>query len=200
MSERQMATTMADVRDDHRARYQFAIKELQKRCKTRFVFDAGCGVGYGSDMLAEAINSITSIKISEEAFNLYSNHWQRRNIDFQNVDLLTYQVDHKADAVVGFEFIENVEFYAAAIEKFAEWTDLRIISAPIEEVRPLLQDPVNPHHFRHFRPDELRDVPAAHGFEVVYWNCQRKGSKPENCKGTAGKFIIAVHTKTSQQL
>ncbi len=195
MSERQMATTLEDVREDHRARYRFAIEELSKRGKTSYVIDAGCGVGYGSAMLADVVDAVTSIEISDEAYELYSGHWQRENIEFQKVDLLTFEAAKKADAVVCFEFIEHVEFYEAAIAKFAEWSDFLIISTPNEEVRPHLQEPVNPHHFRHFRPSELAEVLEKCGFEIVSWHCQRNGSKPELCEGTNGKFIIAVCQK-----
>ncbi len=198
MSERQMATTLDDVREDHRARYRFAIEELQRRGKTAYVIDAGCGVGYGSAMLSEVVDQITSIEISDEAYEFYANHWQRDNIDFKQADLLSFEAERQADAVVCFEFIEHVDFYEAAIKKFSEWTDLLIISTPNEEVRPHLQEPVNPHHFRHFRPDELKDVVEKYGFEVANWYCQRNGSKPELCEGTNGKFIIAVCPKVKK--
>jgi hypothetical protein len=114
------------------------------------------------------------------------------------MDLLEYQTSQKADAVVCFEFIEHVEFYGQAIKKFSEWSDLLIISTPNELVRPHLQEPVNPFHFRHFTPTELEDALGQHGFHVESWQCQRNGAKPDLLPGTQGKFIIAVASQSRQ--
>lgn len=192
MAERQMASTLDDIRADHRNRYEFAIEQLRKRGRTGHVIDAGCGIGYGSAMMSEAIDSITSIEISPDAHQVYQQHWKRPNIDFNNCDLLSYECTKPVDAVVCFEFIEHVEFYEAAIEKFSQWSDLLIISTPNEEVRPHLQEPVNPYHFRHFRPQELSDVAEKFGLHVESWHCQKNGAKPEIVDGTNGKFILAV--------
>ncbi|TWT30851.1 class I SAM-dependent methyltransferase [Blastopirellula retiformator] len=192
MSERQMATTMEEVRADHRLRYELAIEELKRRGKTGTVIDAGCGVGYGSWMLSQAVDNVISIEINEEAHDIYRKHWQRPNITFHNADLLSFEPKERVDAVVCFEFIEHVEFYDAAIKKFSEWSEFLIISTPNEEVRPHLQEPVNPFHFRHFRPTELSDALGKHRLHVESWQCQRSGAKPEIHAGTAGKFIIAI--------
>jgi 2-polyprenyl-3-methyl-5-hydroxy-6-metoxy-1,4-benzoquinol methylase len=192
MSERQMATTLDEVRADHLARYQFAIAELTKRGKTNSIIDAGCGVGYGSALLASAVGKVTSIEIDADAYEIYRNHWQRDNIDFRRVDLRQFQCQEKVDAVVCFEFIEHVEFCEPVIERFSQWSDLLIISSPNEEVRPHLQEPVNRFHFRHFRPSELQEIVGRYGFAVQNWYCQKSGGQPAILEGTNGKFIIAV--------
>jgi len=197
MSERQMVSTLDEVREDHRARYEFAVSELNKRGKTKCVIDAGCGVGYGSAILAETVQCVTSIEISPDAYEIYRSHWQRHNIDFHNVDLFQFRISKRVEAVVCFEFIEHVEAYEAAIERFAQWSDLLIISTPNEDIRPHLQEPVNPFHFRHFRPMELEQTVEKYGFHVESWHCQRNGSKPEICNGTNGKFILAVCQRSS---
>jgi SAM-dependent methyltransferase len=192
MAERQMATSMAEVREDHKLRYEFAINELIKRGRTGHIIDAGCGVGYGSFMLSHAVDKVTAIDVSSEAHELFCQHWQRPNIRYHNADLTTFQCVEPIDAVVCFEFIEHIEDYGKALEQFAGWSDLLIISTPNEEVRPHLQEPVNPFHFRHFRPSELSDALQKHGMHIDSWHCQKSGAKPEILDGTAGKFIIAV--------
>ncbi|GAB5403892.1 MAG: hypothetical protein Aurels2KO_21230 [Aureliella sp.] len=200
MSERQMATCLDEVRADHLQRYEFAIAELKKRGRTGHVIDAGCGIGYGSSMLADVVNSVSSVEISEEAYSVYQQHWQRDNISFHNCDLLKFECSRKVDAVVCFEFIEHVEFYEAAIEKFSQWSDLLIISTPNEDVRPHLQEPVNPYHHRHFRPSELEDVVGKYGLQIESWHCQVSGAAPDIVNGTAGKFIIAVCNRARVEL
>lgn len=194
-----MATTWGEIRKDHLLRYEFAINELKRRGKTGKVIDAGCGVGYGSAMLADAVDSVVSIELSTEAHDIYRQHWHRPNIKFCNLDLLTYECDERVDAVVCFEFIEHVEFYDAAIERFSRWSDLLIISTPNEEIRPHLQEPVNPFHFRHFRPSELSEALAKQGFQVSGWHHQKNGAKPEIHAGTDGKFIIAIGERNAER-
>ena len=199
MSERQMATTLEEVRLDHRTRYEFAVAELQRRGRLGqsgeakgHVIDAGCGVGYGSSMLAEYAERVTSVEISREAHELYQRHWSRPNIDFQLADLTMFEVPEKVDAVVCFEFIEHIEDYMSALRQFSTWSDLLIISTPNEAVRPHLQEPVNPFHHRHFTPEELSECLSECGLHVHSWHCQRNGSKPQLLDGTNGKFIVAV--------
>lgn len=195
MAERQMTTVLSDVRADHRLRYEFAIHELQNRRCTGHVVDAGAGIGYGSHMLADHVETVTSIEISEEAHQVFLNHWAKGNIDYQCRDLLDPALEISADAVVCFEFIEHVEFYDQAIKRFAKWSDLLIISTPNELVRPHQQPPVNPFHFRHFTPKELKQLLSKHGFSIQSWHYQKSGAEPEILPGTNGKFIIAVATK-----
>lgn len=198
MAERQMAATLDDVRPDHRLRYTLSLAELSKRGRTGHVIDAGCGIGYGSAMLADVVDKVTAIEISEEAHAEYCRHWQRANISFRNCNLLSVTDVEPADAVVCFEFIEHIEFYEAALQQFAAWSDLLIISTPNEEVRPHLQEPVNPYHYRHFRPSELASALEQVGFKIEKWYCQKSGAKPEVCEGTDGKFIIAVAQRQSR--
>lgn len=192
MGERQMATCMTDVRADHRMRYEFAIKELIARGRTGHIIDAGCGVGYGSSMLAEVVDRVTAIDLSAEARAIYDQYWRRDNVEFINTDLTSFENDSKIDAVVCFEFIEHVEDYQAVLRQFSTWSDLLIISTPNEDVRPHLQEPVNPYHFRHFRPSELSEALEKNQLRVDKWHCQKSGAKPDILHGTEGKFIIAV--------
>ena len=192
MAERQMATCLAEVREDHRLRYEFAIKELLARGRTGHIIDAGCGVGYGSSMLAEFVEKVTAIDLSPEAHAIFDQYWRRDNIDFITADLTSFEQASRIDAVVCFEFIEHIEDYAAVLRQFSKWSDLLIISTPNEDVRPHLQEPVNPFHFRHFRPDELSAELEKNNMRVDKWHCQKSGAKPEIMQGTDGKFIIAV--------
>ncbi|XZE19812.1 class I SAM-dependent methyltransferase [Pirellulaceae bacterium SH449] len=195
MAERQMVVTLDEVREDHLKRYQFALETLVSLNKLGTVIDAGCGVGYGSSILASRVEKVWSLEISEEAFGVYRENWERPNINFRCGDLLTFEPECKADAVICFEFIEHIEFYDLAIQKFSRWSDFLVISTPNESVRPHLQEPVNPFHFRHFTPEELEQSLNKHGFQVESWHCQKNGAKPDLLPGTQGKFIIAVASK-----
>jgi len=192
MSERQHATNLSEVRADHLLRYEFALKILEQCQRLDHVIDAGAGVGYGSNLLSSKVGQIDAIEISNDAEEIYRQHWHRDNISFHRQDLLEFQPKKRVDAVVSFEFIEHVSFYREAIARFATWSDLIIISTPNELVRPHKQHPVNPFHFRHFTPDEMAGELAQQDFEVCSWHCQQSGSSPEIREGTEGKFMIAI--------
>lgn len=190
-----MATVLEEVRQDHLARYEFALEHLKQDPSIRHVLDAGCGIGYGSALMAEHFEQVTSVEISEEAYAMYQAHWQRPNIDFHCMNLLEFTPPSPPDAIVCFEFIEHISFYQEVLARFAAWSPKLIISTPNEKVRPHLQEPVNPFHFRHFTPEELEAELNRVGFQVESWHCQLNGSKPKVLPGTEGKFIIALATR-----
>jgi 2-polyprenyl-3-methyl-5-hydroxy-6-metoxy-1,4-benzoquinol methylase len=196
VAERQMATVLEEVREDHLARYQFAVEHLKQNGAIGHVLDAGCGIGYGSALMSEHFDRVTSVEISQEAYAMYQAHWQRPNVDFHCANLLEFVPPALPDAIVCFEFIEHVSFYHEVLAKFASWSPRLIISTPNEKVRPHLQEPVNPFHFRHFTPEELEIELARVGYRVDSWHCQLNGSKPKVLPGTGGKFIIALATRT----
>ena len=69
--ERQVATALEDIRKDHRERYAWAIARMGS---PKLVLDAGCGVGYGSNMLSEQAENVIGIDISPESIE-YANSY-----------------------------------------------------------------------------------------------------------------------------
>jgi protein-L-isoaspartate O-methyltransferase len=59
--ERQVAATVEGIRRDHVARYEWAARQIN----SAVVFDFGCGVGYGSAILAARANRVIAIDRSE---------------------------------------------------------------------------------------------------------------------------------------
>lgn len=195
MAERQMITSVDQSRPDHTMRYRLAIEVLRQNGLNHRVLDAGCGVGYGSNMMSEFIDEITCVDISPEAYDYFKKYFSKPNIDYLNQSILDLDRNQRFDAIVCFEFIEHVTFSEEAVKLFGQLSDVLIISSPNELVRPWAMPPINPYHVRHYTPDELEDLLALGGFKVQSWYCQMSGGQPEIHEGNQGKFMIAVASK-----
>jgi 2-polyprenyl-3-methyl-5-hydroxy-6-metoxy-1,4-benzoquinol methylase len=193
--ERIMATSMADIRPDHMARYVAAKHWLTTNGATGHVLDAGCGVGYGSTLMSDAIRSITCVDASAEAAALHAQHFAKPNVNYIKANLFDAPLQGPFDAVVSFEFLEHIHEARQAVELFGTLAPVLICSTPNEEVRPHKMEPVNPFHVRHYTPEEFEDLLAAGGFKVTARFHQRGGQDPKLRPGWDGKFMIAVAVK-----
>jgi SAM-dependent methyltransferase len=92
----------------HVQRYRFAAQWV--RGKT--VLDAGCGIGYGSSLLARAgAKSVLGVDLSQEALSQAEKHYRRDGaVRFVRADLeaLDGAVPGPVDAVVNLENLEHL--------------------------------------------------------------------------------------------
>jgi len=190
-----MATSLAEVRTDHRLRYQAACKWLQDNQAITHVLDAGCGVGYGSALLADVAHHVTAVDTSPEAKSYYEKYFFRDNINYLTENIFEANLVGPFDAVVSFEFLEHIKEADRAIELFGRLTDVLICSTPNEIVRPHKKEPINPFHIRHYTPEEFESLIGVGGFKVVARFNQAGGAAPDIRPGWNGKFMIAVGVK-----
>lgn len=88
----------------HLARYRWAAALLNKGAS---VLHAGCGSGYGDDILLEKAASVTSVDMSQEAVE-YAKRENRSDATYIQADLRTLNLSTRFDAVVCIEVIEHV--------------------------------------------------------------------------------------------
>lgn len=114
------------------------------------VIDAGCGGGYGSELLAERADEVIGIDNSGEAIDYAGLHHQQPNITFIRADLNEVLPD--GDCLVLIEALEHLqrpeELILAAKKEF----ELIAISTP---VIPTTKD--NPWHLHDFSDEQIRD-------------------------------------------
>ena len=70
--ERQVANTMSGISEDHVRRYAWVVERLEPDTT---VLDAGCGVGYGSCMLAERAAKVVAVDLASEAIQYAQRFW-----------------------------------------------------------------------------------------------------------------------------
>jgi ubiquinone/menaquinone biosynthesis C-methylase UbiE len=139
------------IEAEHRGRYQWATPWIPGR----EVLDAGCGVGYGTRMLAEhGPARLVGVDISAEALA----HGPADSAELVEGDVreLPFPSD-SFDVVVCFEVIEHVEQQDRVLD------ELRRVLRPggtllISSPNRAVYAPGNPHHVHEYLPDELREA------------------------------------------
>ncbi|MBK8916483.1 MAG: class I SAM-dependent methyltransferase [Phycisphaerales bacterium] len=179
--ERQVAPTLSGIRRDHVARYEWAASVLPARS---VVVDFACGVGYGTQLLADAGHTATGYDKSSEAVGYARKFYPRA----------TY---HRADgicpagafdAAVCFETIEHVDDPVALLRSLRP-AKLLLASVPNESVLPYGAGFA--FHHRHYTKDEFLELLHAAGWIVREWYGQA-GDESEVERGIEGRTIIAL--------
>jgi 2-polyprenyl-3-methyl-5-hydroxy-6-metoxy-1,4-benzoquinol methylase len=147
---------------EHLARYRWAAQLVAGRT----VLDAGCGVGYGSAMLAGAgAGEVVGLDLSATAIEA-ARDAAPANASFVVGDVHALPFDAgQFELVVCFEVIEHVESQDDVIAELARVLapgGVLAISSPNRDVYPA----GNPHHLHEYVPEELRSALAAH-FDYV---------------------------------
>lgn len=156
---------------EHRVRYLWASLVVAGK----EVLDAGCGLGYGTEILASAgASRVAGIDIDAEAV---SEAQQRLNglaraIHGGDIRELEFE-DDSFDVVVCFETIEHLEEAERAFLEFRRVLrpgGLLLVSSPNPDVYPQ----GNEHHVHEYRPPELvgtaaRYFPNVGSFSQAAW-------------------------------
>jgi SAM-dependent methyltransferase len=151
--ERFVPEAMGDqlIEAEHQVRYRHAMQFVPGRS----VLDAGCGVGWGSALLAQAgAMSVTGLDIDAGALD--DARGRTDDASFVRGDLMGLPfADSSFEVVVCFEAIEHVPDPLDALD------ELRRVLAPggvlsISSPNPGVYPPGNPFHVHEFAPDELR--------------------------------------------
>jgi 2-polyprenyl-3-methyl-5-hydroxy-6-metoxy-1,4-benzoquinol methylase len=190
--ERQMKRSLADVAPNHRARYEWAIDALLKRCPGGHVLDAASGIGYGSRMLADAGFSVLAIDRSPDAETVQQEYFAHPNVRFM-LGTLPALPDGDFAAAVSIETVEHIEdapTWLANLRSRCKWL---VASVPNESVVPF-GDGKHPYHFRHYTLDEFTDLLRSTGWEPEEWGTQyeKYGPKAAMVPGTDGATLGVV--------
>jgi O-antigen biosynthesis protein len=138
---------------EHKARYWWAGQIVVGKN----VLDAGCGVGYGTRILAAAgAQAVVGVDRSEEAIDVARRSSENGAVDFRVADLKKLPFDDGAfDAAVCFEVIEHIDDRITVLhelKRVLRRDGLLIVSSPNRKVYL----PGNPHHVHEYEPEELR--------------------------------------------
>lgn len=109
--------TFADkMYQEHAARYLFAAQLVAGRS----VLDIGCGVGYGSQLLAQrGAASVVAFDLSPEAIAHARVHYAHPNLRYEVASAETFDFDRRFDVITCFELIEHVSDYRVVFDRIA---------------------------------------------------------------------------------
>jgi 2-polyprenyl-3-methyl-5-hydroxy-6-metoxy-1,4-benzoquinol methylase len=148
-----------EIEAEHVHRYHVVAKQL----KNKNVLDAGCGAGYGSNILAQYCSKVTAIDISSEAIEwCKENYGSRRNLEFIQASLIKLPFkDSTFDCIVNLEVIEHVqkdiqEAFLKEARRVLKPNGILIISTPNKKVYTDQSGYNNPYHVCEFYPEEFK--------------------------------------------
>lgn len=190
---RQAATSIEDIREDHRMRYQLAI-DIAKQRGFKTAVDFGTGTGYGAWMMAVAGLKVDAYEIDQDAIDYGNEHYSHPNLTRHQADIADL-TPPPADIVTGFEIVEHT----VHSHNFLARCDARVIvlSVPNENVIPFTQT-LHWQHVRHYTPTQFSEVIEQAGWHVEAVGCQT-GKRDEGARvrfdTTDGRTLIAVAGK-----
>lgn len=179
--ERQVAPSLDGIRRDHVARYEWAAERLPARSR---VVDFACGVGYGTQLLADAGHVATGYDQSAEAVG-YARKFYPRAEYRQARDTCPLR---QFDAAVCFETIEHVDDPHALLESL-RGGNLLLASVPNEAVMPFGAGFA--FHKRHYTRGQFAELLAETGWRPVEWWGQRDDQSSVE-RDLEGRTLIVV--------
>jgi SAM-dependent methyltransferase len=136
---------------EHLARYRWAAALVEGKR----VLDAGCGTGYGAELLARAgAGEVVGVDLDEEVIEA-AKKAAAAAATYATADLRELPAElGDFDVVVCFEVLEHLDEPENALDRLVvalRPDGVLVVSSPNRDVYP----PGNPYHKHEFRPDEL---------------------------------------------
>lgn len=144
----------------HKLTYEYALQFVEGKT----VLDAGCGTGYGSNMLASRARRVTAVDLSADAIDYCHTHSTASNLDFVRMDVTQLGFRRQFDVAVSFQVIEHLPDPGAFLSglKQAVVPGGTIILATPNVRSPRTGDAANPFHCSEMSYDELHTLLSKH--------------------------------------
>lgn len=150
-------------------RHEVAYEQLMELCAGRRVLEAGCGEGYGADMLAGVASQVIGLDYDESAIAHVKARYPRVDMRAGNLAELPLP-DASVDVVVNFQVIEHLwdqgQFLRECARVLTPGGRLLISTPNRITFSPGRDTPLNPFHTRELNSAELTELLVAAGFTV----------------------------------
>ena len=150
-------------------RHEVVYQRLAPRCAGRDVLEAGCGEGYGADLIAGVARRVVAVDYDEYAVAHVRSRYPRVEALQANLADLPLP-DASVDVVVNFQVIEHLWDQAQFVAECARVlrpSGLLMVSTPNRiTFTPGSDTPINPFHTRELNADELTQLLVDAGFAV----------------------------------
>ena len=151
-------------------RHEVVYQRLAPRCARRDVLEAGCGEGYGADLIAEVARRVVAVDYDESAVAHVRSRYPRVEVMQANLADLPLP-DASMDVVVNFQVIEHLWDQAQFVAECARVlrpSGLLLVSTPNRVTfSPGRDTPINPFHTRELNAVELTQLLLDAGFAQV---------------------------------
>ena len=140
------------------ARHLAAYLYARELARDRDVLDAGCGVGFGTVMLAETARRVLGIDYSEAAVAEARAAYQRPNLEFRQLDVYALPgLELRFDLITNFQVIEHLPdpaCFLAAVRAGLKPDGVLMLTTP----NRLTTVSENPYHLREYTAEELAEL------------------------------------------
>jgi SAM-dependent methyltransferase len=158
-----------DVENYWFRRHEVVYQRLAQRCVGRDVLEAGCGEGYGADLIAAVARQVTAVDYDEATVAHVRARYPRVQVIHGNLAELPLP-DQSVDVVVNFQVIEHLWDQPQFVRECARVlrpSGLLMISTPNRiTFTPGRDTPINPFHTRELNAEELTELLCDAGFAM----------------------------------
>jgi SAM-dependent methyltransferase len=150
-------------------RHEVAYLHCVDVCAGRDVLEAGCGEGYGADLIAATARTVTAVDYDAATVAHVRARYPRVGVLAANLAALPMP-DSALDVVVNFQVIEHLwdqpQFITECLRVLRPGGSLLISTPNRITFTPGSDTPVNPFHTRELNAAELRELLIDGGFDV----------------------------------
>jgi len=191
--ERQVAPTRDGIRRDHVARYEWAAKQLTASSR---VVDLACGVGYGTQLLAEYALEVVGLDKSGDALAYARRHYPHTRAKYWSSTAHRLSGLGRFDVAVCFETIEHIEHPEPLLRSLRDAAPTLLVSVPNEDGFPW-----NGHafHYRHYTPMEFESLLNECGWSITEWWSQQGPESEVESGLKTGRTLIAVAQRSAEK-
>ncbi len=148
-------------------RHEVVYERLAPRCAGRDVLEAGCGEGYGADLIAGVARRVIAVDYDAATVGHVRRRYARVEVMQANLAELPLP-DSAVDVVVNFQVIEHLWDQAQFVAECARVlrpSGLLMVSTPNRiTFSPGRDTPINPFHTRELNAGELTELLVGAGF------------------------------------
>jgi SAM-dependent methyltransferase len=159
-----------DVENYWFRRHEVVYQRLASRCAGLDVLEAGCGEGYGADLISRVARRVIALDYDETTVAHVRTHYPRVEVMHGNLAELPL-ADASVDVVVNFQVIEHLWDQPQFVRECARVlrpSGLLMVSTPNRiTFSPGRDTPINPFHTRELNADELSRLLIDAGFTSV---------------------------------
>lgn len=151
-------------------RHEVVYQRLAERCVDADVLEAGCGEGYGADLIASVARRVVAVDYDEAAVAHVRSRYPRVDVMRANLAQLPLP-DASVDVVVNFQVIEHLwdqTQFVLECARVLRPSGLLLMSTPNRiTFSPGRDTPINPFHTRELNAAELTQLLLDGGFTDV---------------------------------
>ena len=182
-----------DVENYWFRRHEVVYQHLAQHCAGRDVLEAGCGEGYGADLIADRAHRVIGLDYDDSAVAHVRARYPRVEMHQGNLAELPL-ADGAVDVVVNFQVIEHLwdqgQFVAECFRVLRRGGALLMSTPNRITFSPGRDTPINPFHTRELNAAELAELLLDAGFTEVSVSGLFHGPRLQEMDARHGGSII----------